>query len=78
MAVVLGLVAMAALVGGSALIWAHTTERDADGSLKSPSYDLVTVGYAITSLIPLFLSKAPSSGALFDNGVLNGEIGYKT
>ena len=49
MAVVLGLVAMAALVGGSALIWAHTTQRDADGFLESPTYDLVTAGYAITS-----------------------------
>ena len=49
MAVILGLLAMAAFVGGAALIWAHTTQRDADGFLESPTYELETDGYAITS-----------------------------
>ncbi|MCP4305016.1 MAG: DUF4389 domain-containing protein [bacterium] len=49
MAVVLGLMAMATLVGGSALIWVHTAQRDADGFLESPTYDLESAGYAITS-----------------------------
>lgn len=49
MAVVLGLMAMAALVGGAALIWGHTTQRDADGFLESPTYDLESAGYALTS-----------------------------
>jgi len=48
-AIILGLMAMAALVGGGALIWAHTTQRDADGFLESPTYDLETAGYALTS-----------------------------
>ncbi len=48
-AVILGLIAMAALVGGIALIWAHTTQRDADGFLESPAYNLETTGHAITS-----------------------------
>lgn len=49
MAVILALVAMGLLVGGGALVWAHTTQRDADGFLVSPTYDLETEGYALTS-----------------------------
>jgi hypothetical protein len=47
-----GLFALAAigmLVGGGFLTWAHTTQRDADGFLTSPSYDLDTEGYAVVS-----------------------------
>ena len=49
LAAILGLMAMAALAGGSALIWAHTTQRDADGFLESPTYHLESAGYAVTS-----------------------------
>jgi hypothetical protein len=48
-AVILGLVAIGMLVGGAALLWAHTTQRDADGFLKSPTYELESAGYALTS-----------------------------
>lgn len=48
-AVILGLVAIGMLVGGGALIWAHTTQRDADGFLESPTYELESPGYAVTS-----------------------------
>ncbi len=48
-AVVIGLVAAGLLVGGGALIWAHTTQRDANGFLESPTYDLKTQGYALTT-----------------------------
>jgi hypothetical protein len=47
-AVILGLVAVGMLVGGGALLWAHTTQRDADGFLESPTYDLESAGYALT------------------------------
>jgi len=48
-AIILALLAMVSLVGGGALIWAHTTQRDADGFLESPTYDLESDGYAIVS-----------------------------
>jgi hypothetical protein len=48
-AVIIGLVAVGLLVGGGALVWAHTTQRDADGFLESPTYDMETDGYALTS-----------------------------
>ena len=48
-AVILGLIAVGMLVGGAALVWAHTTQRDADGFLESPTYDLESAGYALTS-----------------------------
>jgi hypothetical protein len=48
-AVVIALVAVGLLFGGGALVWAHTTQRDADGFLESPTYDLNTTGYALTS-----------------------------
>lgn len=48
-AVIFALVAVGLLVGGGALVWAHTTQRDADGFLESPTYDLETAGYALTS-----------------------------
>ncbi len=49
MAVILGLVAIGMLVGGGALVWAHTTQRDADGFIDSPTYELESAGYALTS-----------------------------
>jgi len=48
-AVIVALVAVGLLVGGAALIWAHTTQRDADGYYHSPTYELETQGYALTS-----------------------------
>ena len=48
-AVILGLAAIGMLVGGGALIWAHTTQRDADGFLESPTYEMESAGYALTS-----------------------------
>ena len=49
LAVVVALAAIGLLVGGAALTWAHTTQRDADGFLSSPSYELETDAYAIVS-----------------------------
>lgn len=49
LAVIVGLVAVGMLVGGGALLWAHTTQRDADGFLESPTYQLESAGYALTS-----------------------------
>ncbi len=48
-AVIMAVVAVALLVGGGVLTWAHATQRDADGFLESPTYDLETAGYALTS-----------------------------
>ena len=44
-----GLVALGMLIGGAALAWAYGTQRDADGFIDSPTYDLVSTGYAITT-----------------------------
>ncbi len=49
LAVVVALAAIGLLVGGAALTWAHTTQRDADGFLSSPSYELESEAYAIVS-----------------------------
>ena len=38
----IALVAVGLVIGGGALVWAHSTERDADGFLTSPTYDLET------------------------------------
>jgi len=48
-AVIIGLIGVALIIGGGALVWAHTTQRDADGFLESPTYDLRSGGYAVTS-----------------------------
>ncbi len=45
----IGIVAMGLIVGGIALSWAYGTQRDADGFLTSPNYDLVTSDYALVS-----------------------------
>jgi len=48
-AVIFALVAIGLVVGGGALTWAHTTQRDADGFLMSPDYELSTDSYALVS-----------------------------
>lgn len=48
-AVIVGLIAVGLLVGGSALLWAYTTQRDAEGFLESPTYDLESAGYAVAT-----------------------------
>lgn len=51
-AVVAGMVALISvglLVGGGALVWAFGVERDADGFLTSPEYQLDSLGYALVS-----------------------------
>jgi hypothetical protein len=52
-AVVLGalvlLVGLALTAGGGALVWAHATQRDADGFYTTPTERLETTTYAITS-----------------------------
>jgi hypothetical protein len=46
---IFALVALGAIVGGGVVLWAHTTQRDADGFLTSPSFQLESTGYAIVS-----------------------------
>jgi hypothetical protein len=43
------LVALGLLAGGTALVWAHSTQRDADGYYTSDEYELTTSAAAITS-----------------------------
>jgi hypothetical protein len=43
------LISIGVLVGGGALLWAHTTQRDADGFLVGPRYGLVTDTNALIS-----------------------------
>ncbi len=43
------LVAVGLLVGGIALAWVYGTQRDAEGFIDSPTYELTSSGYAITS-----------------------------
>ena len=47
--VILGLAAAGLIVGAAAILWAHGTQRDADGFYTSPIYELETDGYALTS-----------------------------
>ena len=44
-----GLVAVGILVGGVFLSWAYGTQRDDDGFLTSPTYEMDADGYAIVS-----------------------------
>ncbi len=50
---VIGAIAAIAAIGlvmaGAFTIWAFGTQRDADGFIDSPTYDLATTGYAIVS-----------------------------
>ncbi len=45
----LGLAAVGFLVGGSGLLWAQATQRSSDGFFTSPSAELNTSSYALTS-----------------------------
>jgi len=45
----IGIVAMGLIVGGITLSWAYGTQRDVDGFLTSPNYDLVTSDFALVS-----------------------------
>jgi len=47
--VIIVLVAFGLVVGGGALTWAYGTQRDADGFITSPDYDLVTSRFALAS-----------------------------
>ena len=47
--VLLGLAAVGFLVGGSGLLWAQATQRGSDGFFTSPSAELNTSSYALTS-----------------------------
>jgi hypothetical protein len=47
--VLMGLAAAGLIVGAAAILWAHGTQRDADGFYTSPIYELETDGYALTS-----------------------------
>jgi len=43
------LLALTVAIGGSALVWLHATQRDADGFYTTPTEQLETTSYAITS-----------------------------
>jgi len=47
--VLIALVATGLIFGGAVLAWAYGTQRDADGFLTSPTYDLTTPRYALVS-----------------------------
>ncbi len=46
---ILALAAIGLVVGGGALVWAYGTQRDADGFLNSPSYQLDTTSHALVT-----------------------------
>jgi hypothetical protein len=46
---IIALVAFALVAGGGALTWAYGTQRDADGFINSPDYQLESQGYALAS-----------------------------
>jgi hypothetical protein len=48
-AVVFALISVGMIAGGGALAWAFGVERDSDGFLESPSFELTSSGYALTS-----------------------------
>jgi hypothetical protein len=47
--VVLALIGFGVTAAGAGLMWAHSTQRDADGYLESPTWDLQTDTYALTT-----------------------------
>jgi hypothetical protein len=48
-AVLFALVSVGMIVGGGALAWAHGTQRDDDGFLTSPTFELSTPGHVLRS-----------------------------
>lgn len=46
---IVALTTVGLLVGGAALLWAHSTQLDADGFYTSPTYELATPGHALVS-----------------------------
>jgi hypothetical protein len=46
---IVGLIGAMLLIAGGAMLWALTTERDADGYFTSPALELTTQGHAITT-----------------------------
>ncbi len=63
---ILALAAIGLVVGGGALTWAYGTQRDADGFLTSPGYDLSTPRYALTALDVVL---APHPGDWLPSGI---------
>jgi len=51
------IIGAALLIGGAALVWAHGTQRDADGYYTSRSRTFATATYALTADVDL--GKAP-------------------
>ena len=47
--VMLALISIGMIVSGAAVTWAHTTQRDADGFLTSPTFKLTSSSYALVS-----------------------------
>jgi len=47
--VIVALIAFALVLGGGALMWAHATQRDAEGFITSPDYRLETSRHALAS-----------------------------
>ena len=47
--ILITLVAFGLVAGGGALVWAHATQRDADGFITSPTYRLESSRYALAS-----------------------------
>ncbi|HEX9645498.1 MAG TPA: DUF4389 domain-containing protein [Acidimicrobiia bacterium] len=66
---VVGLLAIGLIAGGSFLLWANATQRDADGFFTSPDYELVSDGYAVVSE-EVDLSSVPGSGDWWPGGNL--------
>jgi hypothetical protein len=47
--VIVGLIGVALFAAGSGMVWAQTTQRDADGYITSPAFELATDGHAVTA-----------------------------
>ncbi|MFA9428874.1 DUF4389 domain-containing protein [Egicoccus sp. AB-alg2] len=46
---VLALIGLGTIAGGAALLWAHNTQRDADGWFTSSRFEISSDGYALTA-----------------------------
>jgi hypothetical protein len=69
------LAAIGMIVGGGVLLWAHTTQRDADGFLTSPSYQLESSGYALVSED---IDIASRPGEWFPSGIADVRFDVRT